>query len=152
MTTKNIEEKLAIVRNHLKSGSPEKALTLIGSEARQPELANARGVCLMRLNKIGPALEAFKEVVFQGYICMPATTPALYKANYSTALILKGLTSTALELEKSLKADDSHPYISELKQAVQNWKKSLPWPQRLLCCMNIYPNKPLPLPFEPGGI
>lgn len=151
MTTKNIEEKLTVVQNYLKSGNPEKALSLLDKETHQPELANARGVCLMRLNRIDPAFEVFKEIVFQNFICMPITTPALYKANYLTALLLKGLVSTALGIEKTLNGD-THPYVTELKQVVRNWKRSLPWHQRLLCHINIFPNKPLPLPFEPGGI
>jgi len=98
MTTKNIEEKLTVVQNYLKSGNPEKALSLLDKETHQPELANARGVCLMRLNRIDPAFEVFKEIVFQNFICMPITTAALYKANYLTALLLKGLVSTALDI------------------------------------------------------
>lgn len=151
MTTNVIQEKLTVVRNYLKSGSPEKALHLIDKETHQPELANARGVCLLRLNKIDPALEVFKEIVFQNFICIPLTTPSLYKANYLTALILKGNTQTAMDLEKTLNGS-SHPYVVELKQAIQNWRRALPWYQRMLCKVNLYPNKAMKLPFVPGGI
>ena len=151
MTTKNIEEKLTVVNNYLKSGNPESALRLIDKETHQPELVNARGVCLLRLNKIDPALEFFKEIVFQNCICMPSTTPSLYIANYLTALILKGNTPIALDLEETLNGS-SHPYVVELKQAMRKWRRALPWYQRILCKVGIYPNKPLTLQFEPGGI
>jgi len=151
MTTKMIQEKLTAVQNYLNSGNPEKALHLLDKEIHQPELVNARGVCLLRLNKIDPALELFKGLVFQNFICMPSTTPSLYKANYLTALLLKGNTPTAFDLESTLNGS-SHPYVVELKQAMLNWRRSLPWYQRILCTVNIYPNKPMKLPFEPGGI
>ena len=150
MTTKIIQEKLSAIQNYLESGNPEKALCLLDN-ATQPELINALGVCLMRLNKIDPALRAFRDIIFQNSICIPTTTPTLYKANYVTALLLKGFVQTALDIEKTLNKD-GHPYVTELKRAVRNWKQSLPWYQRLLCYINRYPNKPLTLPFAPGGV
>jgi tetratricopeptide (TPR) repeat protein len=153
MSTKTTQEKLNIAQNYLKSGHPEKALRLLDEETHQPELENARGVCLLRLNKIDLALEVFKEIVFQNYICIPTTTPSLYKANYLTALLLKGNISIAMELEGTLNDNDnSHPYVVELKQLIRNFRHALPWYQRILCKVGIYPNKPLTLPFEPGGI
>ena len=153
MTTKNttIQEKLMAAQNYLNTGHPEKALHLLDKEAHHPELANARGVCLLRMNNIDLAMDVFKEIVFQNFICIPLTTPALYKANYITALLLKGLLLTALDIEKTLD-NSTHPYVVGLKQAVKNWKQALPWYWRLLCGINIYPKKPLLLPFAPGGI
>ncbi|MCE5339580.1 MAG: hypothetical protein LLF92_00445 [Planctomycetaceae bacterium] len=153
MTTKTIQEKLNIIQNYLKSGNPEKALRLLGEETHQPELENARGVCLLRLNRIDSALEIFKEIVFQHCICIASTTPSLYKANYMTALLLKGSTSMAMELDGTLNdTDNIHPYVVELKQLIRNFKYTLPWYQRILCYVGVYPNKSLTLPFEPGGI
>lgn len=153
MTAKTIQEKLNDIRNYLKSGDPAKALRLLDEKTHQPEWANARGVCLLRLNKIDSALEVFKEIVFQGCICIPAEVPSLYKANYLTALLLKGYTSTAMELEETLNNNgDNHPYGVQLKQIMRNFRHTLPWYQRILCKVGIYPNKKLTLPFEPGGI
>jgi hypothetical protein len=151
MTTKSIQEKLDVVQNYLKSGNPEKALRLLGEERHNPELVNARGVCLLRLNEIDSAVEVFRELVFQGCICISTTVPSLYKANYITALLLNGSTSMAMELEGTL-FDKSHPYVAALKQAMRNWRHTLPWYQRIMCNVGMYPNKPLPLPFEPGSI
>jgi hypothetical protein len=151
MTSKTNQEKLTSVCNLLNSGNPERALQLIDKDTHDPELLNARGVCLLRLKKIDPAMEAFKEIVFHNSICMLPETPALYKANYLTALIVKGSTQIALDLEKTLDGGN-HPYVVALKQAMRNWKRGLPWYRRILGCVNLYPNKPLPLPFEPGAV
>jgi len=153
MTTNNptIQEKLMKVLNYLNSGHPEKALRLLDHDTHTPELANAKGVCLLRLNKIDSAMDVFKEIVFQHFICMPLTTPAIYKANYITTLLMKGFLTTALEIEKTLDSS-SHPYVAGLKQAVKNWKQSLPWYWRILSPIKCYPKKPLLLPFAPGGI
>lgn len=151
MTAKTNQEKLAAVDSLLKSGNPEKALQTIDKDTHDPELLNARGVCLLRLHKIEPATDVFKWLVFKQFITIQPETPPLYIANYLTALIMKGRTQTAMDLRKSLDGS-SHPYVTELKKAMQNWKQTLPWHQRILCGMNLYPNKPLPLSFEPGGL
>lgn len=151
MTAKTNQEKLTAVCNLLESGNPEKALHLIDKDAHDPELLNARGVCLLRLKKIDAATEVFKEVVFQNFICIPPATPPLYIANYLTALLLKGNTQIALDLEKRLRGSD-HPYVLALKQAIEAFKRTLPWYQRMLGWVGLYPDKPLPLPFEPGGV
>src|SRR4030042_4998864 len=106
MTAKTIQEKLNDVQNYLKSANPEKALRLLGEETHQSEWANARGVCLLRLNKIDSALEVFKEIVFQGCICIPTEVPSLYKANYLTALLLKVSTSIAMGIDGTLNDND----------------------------------------------
>jgi hypothetical protein len=153
MTTKNIQEKLNIIRNHLLSGTPEKALRLLGEQSNQPELENARGVCLLRMNRIDSAMEIFKTLVFQNCISIPSSVPSLYKANYITALLLKGNTPIAMELAETLDSPDAiHPYIADLKQLIRTFRQSLPWHRRILCYVGIYPNQALKLPFEPGGI
>jgi hypothetical protein len=151
MTVKTNQEKLSAVETLLKSGKPEKALQTIDQETHDPDLLNARGVCLLRLNKVKPAMDIFKRIVFQNFISIPPNTPPLYIANYLTALLMDGATQTALDLENYLNGSD-HSYVTQLKQTMQNWKQALPWHQRILCGMNLYPNKPLALPFEPGGI
>jgi hypothetical protein len=153
MTVKNttIQEKLAVVRNLLNSGNPEKALLFLDRESQHPELANARGVCLMRLNKIDAALDVLREVVFGKFIAIPSSTPALYKANYLTALLLKGFTQMAIEIEVTLETKD-HPYIGRLKESLREWKRGLPLHQKLLCLIKLYPNQTVELPFLPGEI
>jgi hypothetical protein len=153
MTVKNttIQEKLAVVRNHLNSGNPEKALQFLDKESQHPELANARGVCLMRLHKTDAALDVLREIVFGKFIAIPASTPALYKANYLTALLLKGFTQMAIEIEATLDAQD-HPYIAKLKTALREWKHQLPLHRKLLCLIKLYPSQTVELPFLPGEI
>lgn len=149
--TSSIQDRLVIVRQYLQSGNPEKALQMLDREAKQADLDLARGVCLMRLNRVDPAIDVLREIVFGRFLAIPATTPPLYKANYLTALLMKGFTQMALEIESTLK-DDDHPYIAKLKGAVAEWKRSLPIHQRLMCAIKLYPNRPFKLPFLPGEV
>ncbi|MCE5186332.1 MAG: hypothetical protein LLF76_09430 [Planctomycetaceae bacterium] len=153
MTVKNanIQEKLQIVREYLKNGQPEKALQMLDREAQHTELVHARGVCLLRLHRVEAAINELRQVVFGTFVAIPASTPPLYKANYLTALLLKGYTQMALEIEQTLKAED-HAYIAKLKKAVREWKSSLPLHQRLMCALRLYPNRPFELTFPPGEV
>lgn len=140
------------VHSLLRSGQPEQALGQVERCGQSGEwVKNARGVCLMRMGKVDGAVEVLRDLTFRGLICIPSDTPALYKANYATALLMKNYTSQAMEILRGLDPKQ-HPYIAVLHETVAEWKRGLNPFQRLMCLVTYYPSRPVALKYPPGEI
>lgn len=140
------------IRQLLAEGRAEDALVLINQRDDQSDLwQNARGVCLLRLGLYERAVQALRRIVFSdNAICVPEGIPALYRANFATALLLTHHMEGAIALIEHLE-DDGHPYVRALRQAAQRWKQGLTLLQRMGLWAGWYPKKPVQLDFPPGG-
>lgn len=141
------------IRQLLADGHAQEALVLINERDDQSDIwQNARGVCLLRLGSYERAVQALRGIVFPGNaICVPEDVPALYRANFATALLLMQRTDGAIAIVEHLE-DDGHPYVRDMRQAVQRWKESLTLLQRIGLWIGWYPQKPVQLDFPLGGL
>jgi hypothetical protein len=140
------------IRELLNQDRPQDALKYIEHLGQKtPDMENARGVCLMRLGKIEEALSVLREVVFQGYICMPSDTPVLYQINFATAMLLSnhkdGAFSILNKLDKKV-----YPQLVKIKDVVRRWVRSLNFIEKCGYYFGLYPNKPVTIDFVPGEI
>ncbi|MBN1359907.1 MAG: hypothetical protein JW993_04915 [Sedimentisphaerales bacterium] len=141
------------VRALLEQGRPEAALEM-GNHSGQdsPPWQNARAVCLMRLGKAEEAIRVLRAIVFPGgSICPPDDVPALYRANFVSAMLLKHSVETVMPVIEHLK-DESHPYVRQLLTAIRCWRKGLTLRERVLWVLGWYPSGRIPFDFQPGGL
>jgi len=141
------------VRHMLDSAQIENALeVLVASGQNCPAIANAKGVCLLRLGKPEEAAKIFCKLVFpHDDFTIPEDVPTTFRINYATAWFLTGDFVAGSDLLKQI-SDHSHPAVQRLKTAVRQWKRSLPWWRRMLLPIGFYPDKPLRLDFLPGEL
>lgn len=137
----------------LDRGQAEQALaSILHGGHDSPPWRNARGVCELRLGKYDEAAKIFRGLVFPaGSIVVPEETPPVYVANFVTAMLLKKNFEAAVPLLEHL-PNDGTPYVTQLLEAAQRWKRSLTWFERLRCYIGWYPDKPFPLDIPPGGL
>jgi hypothetical protein len=155
MVTNTVTSQLSIERiaKLLDQGRAQEAYALIHhSNQSSPSWQNAKGVCLLRLGMFDAALAVFRGLVFPGNcISVPDDVPALYRANFATALLLTDHVDGALEiLEHTI--SDGHPYVGQFLAAVDQWKKSLSLLERMGLAVGWYSKKPFHLEFPPGGL
>ncbi len=137
----------------LDAGQAEQALaSILHSGQDSPPWCNARGVSQLRLGKFDEAATTFRTLVFPaGSIVVPDETPPLYVANFITAMLLKKNFEAAIPLLEHLH-NDGTPYVTQLLEATQRWKRSLTWLERLRCYIGWYPDKSFPLDVPPGSL
>jgi len=155
MNTLKIKPTISVldrVRELLEQDRPQDALDLIEHVGQNsPAMKNAHGVCLLRLGRIEDALSVLREIAFQGHICIPSDTPAVYQANFATAMLMVNHKDGAIDLIKELDAKHC-PEVAELKAAIDRWEKNMPLVRRLLFNIGIYPSAPMPIDFVPGDL
>lgn len=141
------------VRTLLEQGRPEEALELVNHSGQDsPPWQNARAVCLMRLGKAEEAIRTLRPIVFpNGDMYPPDDVPALYRANFVSAMLLKHRVETVMPLIERLKGE-SHPYVRQLLSAIHLWRNRLPLWQRTLWVLGWYPSQSIPFDFRPGGL
>lgn len=125
---------------------------LLAAADRHPQVRNALGICLMRTGRIDNAVDVYRAFVLTpGTLLERADVCDMYKRNFATALLIKGLPSGALTVLKGTGEPD-HPMATRLYAAIKQWERSLSWLRRLDWKFNsIEPaNCTIPLGFEPG--
>ena len=152
----NIKTKSPIaieyIRELLNLGRPNDALKFVEHLGQKtPIMENARGVCLMRLGKTEEAISVLREVVFQGFICMPSDTPVPYQANFATAMLLANHKDGAFSILNKLD-EKKYPQIMKLKDAIRQWVKSLNFAEKCYYHIGLYPKKPIMIDFAPGEV
>lgn len=137
----------------LEQDRPQAALEMVNHSGQDsPSWQNARAVCLMRLGKAEEAIHVLRSIVFPGNsVYPPDDVPALYRANFVTAMLLKHPVGTVLNFTEHLNADE-HPYVRQLLAALRHWRKSLTLRERILWAFGYYPSRPFPFDFRPGGL
>ena len=140
------------IRTLLNQSRPHEALKFIEHLGQKtPAMENARGVCLMRLGKIEEAISVLRDIVFQGYICIPLDTPVLYKTNFATAMLLSNHKEGAFDILDKLD-EKEYQQVAKFKDAIRQWIKSLSFIEKCCYYIGLYPNKPVKIDFPPGEI
>lgn len=138
----------------LERNEPQKALELVSPHANEDmQLANLRGVCLMRSGKAEAAVQAYRTMVLSSNgLGFRHDVPVIFKINFATALLLTGNISGALNAISELHEDRNHPAAVRLKAAVDAWFKKLSLLQRLNYWLGGQPSVPVQLDFPAGVI
>jgi hypothetical protein len=149
-----VSDVLALVQTLLDVGKPKEAVELLRKYGMgSSELSNAYGVALMRAGEAVKAVEVYRRVCLDvSGVCLKAKLPTVLKANYATALLLAKNVSGCLVLLREI-AQEQDPYMQKLRAAIDRWRRSLSWWERL--AFDWYgadPDKPVPLDFQPGEL
>jgi len=148
-----IVELLQKVERLLQDGQPAKALdSLARTKTNSPWLANARGVCQLRLGNPSVAVDVFRGIVLApGGIHVRTDDPTVFKTNFAIALLqsgnLEGCMSTLFEIR-----EENHPTITRLKDAIDRWKQSLTFAQKLGWYFGNRPARSVTLDFPLGDL
>jgi hypothetical protein len=148
------DDALAAVQNLLDAGKPQEAANMLRRFGTGSlELGNAYGVCLMRAGDFSRAVEVFRGLVLSNAgVCLRADVPTAVKTNYALALLLAGNVSGCLFTLQEI-GQEQDPMIIRLRAAVDRWRASLTWWQRLwFKAAGEAPAKPVPLDFAPGEL
>jgi hypothetical protein len=142
------------VEQQLNAGKAGEAIEIIRHCGMScPEIENAYGVCLLRQGAVDQAVELFRRLVlFPNAVTFRSDVPSLYKCNFATALLLAGnvdgCRSTLNDID-----NDLDPLVIELWGAIQQWKRTLNWWERLLFALGASPrDRPVRLEFPPGHV
>jgi hypothetical protein len=145
---------LSRVAELLDQGKPGEALEAI-TRSRQsaPQVDNARAVCLLRLNRPEEAVKVLRNILFpRGSINMDESLPLAYRLNFATGQLMTAHVAGAQELLTTIPRGQDSPMVPKLREAIRQWKASLPVIWKLMALVGIYPGKPVVLDFPPGEL
>lgn len=148
---RNREQVLQEVRALVERGLPDQALNLIkATDAIDPVMMNAAGVCHLRAGRPTKAIEVFHRLcVGDGIGLRPGVSP-LHVANFATALLLVGNLHGCRHHLRHV--EQSHPVAVQLQSAIAEWERSLRGWQRLLLPLGMCdPKRPIDLDSPPGA-
>lgn len=143
---------LSAAEQALLAEDPQSAFDLLSEAKEAPSwLANARGVCLLRMGEVERALD-----LFRGLALAPSgfglrhEAPTVFKTNYATAQLLSGnLTGCIVTLGQA--QDDAHPSVQRLRAAIRRWRQGLSfWDKVRPLFGGSLP--PVELDFPPGDL
>ncbi len=140
------------VIRHVSTGSYPKALDLLRSAGAAPQLRNALGVCLLRLERYEDATRILRDLVLSpGCTWVRPDVPTIYRTNFATALLLDGHPAGCQEILSEVR-DSSHPAVQRLHAAMKRWEAGLPFSKKTMWRIGrIEPsNAPVTLDFPPG--
>lgn len=137
----------------LESGRVREALEAVRTNASSdPALKNLFGVCLLRAGQADDAVKLYRQLVMSSAgLTLRPEAPVLFKLNFATALALNGQVAGAVSVLDEI-ADESHPGVQRLREAIAVWRSSLPWHRRLLWRCGLEPQQPFLLGFDAGRI
>ena len=143
--------KLEEVKRLLEQNKPQRALEAIGTAgAFDPELANAKAVCLLRLGDAHAAVDILRPLVLQhDSVVVRSGVPQVCLCNFATALLLDRNVNGCRNVLSDIQ-DKQHPIVRRLEQAIDEWFRSLSIWQRLNWHLGGCPNKPVTLNSAPG--
>jgi hypothetical protein len=133
-------------------GRYENALKIVSpATATDPVLANARGVCLMRMGMYDDSVALYRWLVLNpGQSLVRRDRPAYFKTNFATALLVAGNVDGCLHVLHQIHEDS--PRIRQLREAISQWEAALTYWQKLDWWINrcVPSNRPVTIHFEPG--
>lgn len=147
----SLEQALAQVRKLVDEDNAREALDVIAKfGANSAEMRNAYGVCLMRAGDLDKAIETYRGLCVGEGVNLRSDAPPVHLTNFATALLLKGNLTGCLDILHHLQGSP-HPAAARLQAAIDRWRQSLTWWQRLGLSTGAYePRKPVDLGFPPG--
>ncbi|QDU78453.1 hypothetical protein Pla110_01570 [Polystyrenella longa] len=134
------------------AGRHKEAFHLLdGENTALPEIRNARGVCLMRMERHREALSLFRALVIPlSCTWMRPELPVIYRANLVTALMLAKLPQGAQNALQEIKEQD-HPSVIRLRDAMHHWASQLSWGRWLHWKSGLDMTDEIPLHFPAGN-
>ncbi|HKQ49715.1 MAG TPA: hypothetical protein VJZ71_16700 [Phycisphaerae bacterium] len=145
-----LERALAQVRDLLDQDKPGDAINLIMRfGAKNAEIRNAYGVCLMRLGEFAKALEVYRGLCISQGVSLKPDAPVVHLINYATVLLLLQNVAGCIDILRQIPAS-SHIGATRVQSAVDRWRRSLRWWQRLGWLGGIEPNVAIHLDYPPG--
>lgn len=125
---------------------------LRGPAARDPWLANARAVALMRAGYVREAVETCMRLALEpDSIALRPQLPIVFATNYATALLLDQNVEGALVVLRQV-ADDAHPTVQRLREHVRLWRAGLSLLDRVRFKMYGIVGRPLAAPDPVGEL
>jgi hypothetical protein len=147
-----VADLLGKVEKLLEEGRPAAALQRVGSSRiSSPWLANAAGVCQLRLGNVKAAVDTFRGLVLAaGGLILREDVPTVFKVNFATALLADGNLSGGLRVLDEIR--EEHPAVREMRDAVRRWKGGMTLWQKLWWSVGGQPPRPLVLDFALGRL
>lgn len=146
-----VESVLKNVDRLLQEGATDKALELLQrSKSNSPWLANATGVCQMRLGKPRLAIDIYRRILVSGGLSLKTDAPVIFKINFAAALLLNNSLTGYRATIAEAQAED-HPKTLKLESEIQSWKSKMTGWQRLKLSLGLEP-PPIQLSFQPGSL
>jgi hypothetical protein len=141
------------VARFLQEGNPESALDVISrNRIKSPWVANANGVCLLRLARAKEAVNLFRSIALSpGAVTIRADAPIVFKTNFATALLMHENLGGCLRVLHDIN-DEQDPTVRQLRAAIQRFRECLTLRKRMLWKMGVPPDGPVPLDFTPGSL
>lgn len=149
-----VSDVLALAQKLLDAARPKDAVELIWKYGTSSaELSNAYGVALMRAGETAKAVELYRSLCLnESGLVMKGNLPTAFKANYATALLLANNVVGCVATLREIKEKDD-PYLLKLHAAIDRWRRSLGWWQRLTFdWFSADLGRPVPLDFPPGEL
>ena len=136
----------------LNADNPQGAFELLKSKFNTDQLLkNAFGVCQLRLGNIDQALNLFRGLVLYNGVCLRPDAPPQMKTNYATALLLSGNIAGCGGVLSEM-WDKPTPGTERLQAAIQKWKFSLTFWEKLKQLYGGNTVRPVTLDFPPGEL
>jgi hypothetical protein len=143
---------LAKVKQLLDEKAPEKALDVITrSRLSSPWITNATGVCAMRIGNAKSAAGVFQGLVGHLGVMLKPDAPLVFKTNFATALLASNNMAGCLSVLHEIGQEDN-PTVKRLRAAIEQWKQSLSFWQRLKWYTGDIPQKPVGVDFPLGEL
>jgi hypothetical protein len=136
----------------LQQEGPRAALDMLDGAETSPWVANARGVCLLRLREVPSALAIFRRLAMapRGF-GLNHDAPTVFKTNYGTAQLLAGdLTGCIVTLGQA--QDDGHPAVQRLRAAIADWRRGLSFWEWVCSMLGSDVARPIQLNFPAGDL
>ena len=135
-----------------KAGSYESALQLSARAiADDPLVANARGVCLMRMKQYDDAVALFRWLVLNpGQTWVRSDRPTYFLTNFATALLLVGNVDGCLHVLRQIRNET--PRARQIREAIARHEATLTFWEKLEWWINrtVTPSKTVSFDFAPG--
>jgi hypothetical protein len=126
---RELEKALVRAELQLREGHPEEALATVSrAKFSSPWAVNAHATCLLRMGRYQDAVDVLRGLVLgMGGVAYRQDVPAVFQANFATALLAAGNLSGCLSMLNNIK-DQQHPAVKEIRTAIGRWRRHLsPW-------------------------
>lgn len=146
-----IAPALAKVDEELQAGRAKQALEILRrTDTTSPWVANALGVCQLRLGQAQAAVDTLRKLAVADHLNLRSDAPVVFKANFATALLLSGNLAGGVRTLKEIGAD-RHPAVERLQAALSQWQNSLSFWERFNWWLGGEPSRPVALD-SPGDL
>jgi hypothetical protein len=135
-------------KEQLESGKFQEALrTLSGYDSEWTR--NARGVCYLRMGDTDAAINTLRGLAVTQHLSLRPEAPLIFKINFAAALLLSGNIGGGLGVLDDIR-DENQPAVQKLRAAIQRWKASMSFWEKLRWWLGGEPSRPFTLGFPAG--